>query len=117
MNKCDNCGWTGPDDDVVQDGRIECEPGDIYPSGNCPECECNVFHYPDVIPCGFCGDNGYTLDREGLFEKCHHCDRFTQTWQALDFYTDNPPQDYPYDFNKFRLVLRPKPTGISQSPD
>ncbi len=108
MNKCDNCGWIGPDCDVDGDSSIQCDAGDTYPSGCCPECACHVFYYPDPIPCGFCGDTGYNLDRDGLFEKCHHCNRFWSTWKALEFIIDNPPKDHPFELAKFRLVPLPK---------
>lgn len=120
MNKCDNCGWTGSDDQVVTDERIECDPGDTYPAGNCPECECHVYWYPDPKQCGFCGDKGYLLERDGVFEKCKQCNRFHNTFKALEYYIDFKPKEDGYDLRRFKFYPLPNPTtptGKSQSPD
>src|SRR6187402_3749287 len=88
MNKCDNCGWTGKDEEVDVDSDCRVDAGDIMPAGCCPECDCYVYHWPDPIPCAFCGDKGYQIFSTYEFEKCDNCNRFRNTWKALEFYVE-----------------------------
>jgi predicted RNA-binding Zn-ribbon protein involved in translation (DUF1610 family) len=39
-NKCDNCGWKGPDKALkkIKDLAARVDPGSEVPSGECPKC-------------------------------------------------------------------------------
>lgn len=56
VNHCDNCNWTGPDEELnvefpdIPDLMERIEPGGVVPSGECPACECLCYPVEDK-PC------------------------------------------------------------------
>ncbi|MTD92865.1 hypothetical protein GIW81_00795 [Hyphomicrobium sp. xq] len=45
--RCDNCGWTGTEDDVnaISDAQERLEAGGTVPAGECPEDDCGALAY------------------------------------------------------------------------
>ena|SRR6187402_3115607 len=103
MNYCNECGWKGDNPDDL-DG-YQASAGEVYPSGNCPECECCTYWYPDERQCAFCGDRGYNIYADATFDRCKHCERFESTLRALEFYSQHVSESHVYDFTAFKLII------------
>lgn len=107
MNICEDCGATLRDDQIDSDDIMEYViSGDILPVGRCMREDCGgiVYWYPSPIPCGHCGDRGYSILNNLEFVACCECKRFTSWMRAFEFFCNHDPLHHKYDLGKLRLV-------------